>query len=262
MARPPPRSPRRPHGAPTRAARRSMGQDRPPAQTRGARLPGAAPLVPPHRTGRAAHRTLVDPLVPVRLSRRGPLGTNGVGRRPLGRARGHRDRPAPSRSGCARPHGRLGHAFPVSRSFDRRVSSEPGTLPSAVPPSDLSHLHEQRLRLLLLLSERLGCLDIRHRGSPFGSRRSDRDLVRRRAAPDRFRRLPIESLEELGNAFGAPQTIATDVNRTSQGYPSMAVGGLAKDETGAQIRFLAITIKGPDENRAIMVLFPDRHGPP
>ena len=56
--------------------------------------------------------------------------------------------------------------------------------------------------------------------------------------------------------FGSPQTIATEVNRTSQGYPSIAVGGMAKDDTGAQIRFLAITIKGPDENRAIMVLFP------
>lgn len=65
-----------------------------------------------------------------------------------------------------------------------------------------------------------------------------------------------EVLDQLTNAFGSPETIATEVNRTSQGYRSLAVGGTARGATGAQIRFLAITIRGPDENRAIVVRFP------
>jgi hypothetical protein len=57
------------------------------------------------------------------------------------------------------------------------------------------------------------------------------------------------------------ETIATEVNRTSQSYPSIAVGGIASDATGAQIRFLAITIKGPDENQASLVRFPPDTAP-
>ncbi len=96
-----------------------------------------------------------------------------------------------------------------------------------------------------VLSDPEGQIEISFDGAPPGPLQEASDRV----------------VEELGNPFGSPQTIATDVDRTSQGYLSMAVGGLAKDETGAQIRFLAITIKGPDENRAIMVLFPAEPDP-
>lgn len=53
----------------------------------------------------------------------------------------------------------------------------------------------------------------------------------------------------------APETIATEVDRTSQGY-SVDCRGWDRNEIGAQIRFLALTIRGPDENRTILVRFP------
>jgi hypothetical protein len=96
-----------------------------------------------------------------------------------------------------------------------------------------------------VLSDPEGQIEISFYGAPPGPLQESSDRV----------------VEELGNPFGSPQTIATEVNHTSQGYLSMAVGGIASDETGAQIRFLAITIKGPDENRAIMVLFPAEPDP-
>jgi hypothetical protein len=140
------------------------------------------------------------------------------------------------------------------------VSSEPDAVPSPVPPSDLpiytnsvsgyvfSYPNDWDVSTsgtVAVLSDPEGQIEISFYGAPPGSLQEASDRV----------------VEELGNSFGAPQTIATDVNRTSQGYPSMAVGGIASDDTGAQIRFLAITIKGPDENRAIMVLFPAEPDP-
>ena len=140
------------------------------------------------------------------------------------------------------------------------VSSEPDTLPTPAPPSDLavytnsvsgyvfSHPNDWDVSTsgtVAVLSDPEGQIEISFYGAPPGSLQAASDQV----------------VEELGNSFGAPQTIATDINETSQGYPSIAVGGIAKDETGAQISFLAITIKGPDENRAIMVLFPAEPDP-
>jgi hypothetical protein len=63
-------------------------------------------------------------------------------------------------------------------------------------------------------------------------------------------------LELFTSTYGSPETVATEVNETSQGFPSIAVGGVATNTTGAQISFLAITIQGPEENRAIFVRFP------
>ncbi len=140
------------------------------------------------------------------------------------------------------------------------VSSEPGTLPSSVPPSGLSVYTNgvsgyvfsypndwdvSTSGAVAVLSDPEGQIEISFHDAPPGPLQESSDQV----------------VEELSNPFGSPETIATEVNRTSQGYLSIAVGGLAKDETGAQIRFLAITIKGPDENQAIMVLFPDETDP-
>jgi hypothetical protein len=140
------------------------------------------------------------------------------------------------------------------------VSSEPDTLPSPVPPSGLpiytnsvsgyvfSYPNDWDVATsgtVAVLSDPEGQIEISFHGAPPGSLQESSDRV----------------VEELSNTFGSPQTIATEVNRTSQGYPSIAVGGIARDETGAQIRFLAITIRGPDENRAIMVLFPAETDP-
>jgi hypothetical protein len=134
-------------------------------------------------------------------------------------------------------------------------SSPPGVSPSVVPPSDISTYTDGLAGYLFsypsdwgvstsgtatILEDPEGRIEISFDGAPAGSLQDVSDQV----------------LERLTNSYGAPETVATEVNRTSQGYPSVAVGGIAQDETGAQIRFLAITIQGPDENRAILVRFP------
>lgn len=134
-------------------------------------------------------------------------------------------------------------------------SSPPGASPSVLPPSDLSTYTNGLAGYLFsypsdwdvsisgtatILEDPEGRIEISFDGASAGS----------------LQRVSDEVLAQLTNAYGAPETIATEVNRTSQGYPSIAVGGIATDETGAQIRFLAITIRGPDENRAILVRFP------
>jgi len=133
--------------------------------------------------------------------------------------------------------------------------STPDALPSPVPSSDLSTYTNGLAGYLFtypsdwdvstsgtatILADPEGKVEISFDGAPAGSLQEASDQV----------------LRQLTNPYGSPQTIATEVNRTSQGYPSIAVGGIAKDEIGAQIRFLAITIRGPDENRAILVRFP------
>jgi hypothetical protein len=96
-----------------------------------------------------------------------------------------------------------------------------------------------------VLSDPEGQIEISFHGAPPGPLQDASDRV----------------LEELSNSHGSLDTIATEINRTSQGYRSIAVGGIARDEVGAEIRFLAITIRGPNENRAIMVLFPAETDP-
>jgi hypothetical protein len=65
-------------------------------------------------------------------------------------------------------------------------------------------------------------------------------------------------MEPVGSLFRGvvPNPVATEFDLTPQGFRSMAVGGTAKDETGAGISFLAITIQGPDGNQALFVRFP------
>jgi hypothetical protein len=134
-------------------------------------------------------------------------------------------------------------------------SASPGASPSEVPPSDLSTYTNGLAGYLFsypsdwdvstsgtatILEDPEGRIEMWFDGAPAGSLQDVSDQV----------------IAQLANTYGAPETIATEVNRTSQGYPSIAVGGIARDETGTQIRFLAITIRGPDENRAILVRFP------
>lgn len=134
-------------------------------------------------------------------------------------------------------------------------SSPSDALPSPIPTSDLSTYTNGLAGYLFsypsdwdvstsgtatILSDPQGRIEISFDDAPAGSLQQASDEV----------------LGQLTNTYGSPQTIAIEVNRTSQGYPSIAVGGIAYDETGAQIRFLAITIRGPDENRSILVRFP------
>jgi hypothetical protein len=90
------------------------------------------------------------------------------------------------------------------------------------------------------LSDPDGEFEISFEGAPTGSLQQASDGV----------------LEQFTSTYNSHETVATQVNETSQHYPSIAVGGVATDSTGAQIRFLAITIQGPKENRAIFVRFP------
>ncbi len=78
-----------------------------------------------------------------------------------------------------------------------------------------------------------------------------------------FRIAPPGSLEEasdrvLGNAtrsYSGVELVAGEVERTPQGLRSLVVGGDALNATGTSVRFLVITIQGPEENRAITVRF-------
>ncbi len=78
-----------------------------------------------------------------------------------------------------------------------------------------------------------------------------------------FRMAPSGSLEEasdrvLGNAtssYSGVELVAGEVERTPQGLRSFVVGGDALNATGTPVRFLVITIQGPEENRAITVRF-------
>jgi hypothetical protein len=63
-------------------------------------------------------------------------------------------------------------------------------------------------------------------------------------------------VEELTNAYVGSEIIATDSGQTPQDYPSMVVGGIATDASGTDIRFLVVTIEGPEDNRALSIRFP------
>lgn len=77
-----------------------------------------------------------------------------------------------------------------------------------------------------------------------------------RAPPGRLGGASDQLLERVTEPFSGSATVATEDARTEQGYPSMSVGGTARDAAGTSIRFLVITIGGPDGNRAIVVRFP------
>ena len=49
--------------------------------------------------------------------------------------------------------------------------------------------------------------------------------------------------------------VTAEIERTPQGFRSIVAGGDALDTRGARVRFLVITIEGPDRNRAITVRF-------
>jgi hypothetical protein len=159
----------------------------------------------------------------------------------------------------------LGAAVPdrtEASQTDRPSASEPSTEPSSEPetpspvrPSGLS-IYTNALAgyvfsypndwdvstsgAATILSDPDGQIEISFDDAPAGPLQEASDRV----------------VEHVTSTYGSFETVATEVNETSQHYPSIAVGGVATDATGAQIRFLAITIQGPEENRAILVRFP------
>lgn len=77
------------------------------------------------------------------------------------------------------------------------------------------------------------------------------------APPGSLQGVSDRVVEELTNAYVGSEIIAKDIGETPQGYPSIVVGGTATDGSGVSIRFLVVTIDGPDaNNRAISIRFP------
>lgn len=77
-----------------------------------------------------------------------------------------------------------------------------------------------------------------------------------RAPPGRLATASDQLLQRITAPFTGSETLATETSPTEQGYPSTSVGGTARDAVGTSIRFVVITIGGPDGNHAIVVRFP------
>ena len=77
----------------------------------------------------------------------------------------------------------------------------------------------------------------------------------RTATGGSIQRLSGQLVDSLANRYGDVELVARDDGETSQGEPSLIVGGQATDTDGSTIRFIVITIRGPDRNRAITVRF-------
>ena len=69
-----------------------------------------------------------------------------------------------------------------------------------------------------------------------------------------LRQASTELLEGLAT-YSDIDVVSDKVERTEQGQRGMVIGATATDTTGATVRLMAITIRGPGENRAIMVQF-------
>jgi hypothetical protein len=76
------------------------------------------------------------------------------------------------------------------------------------------------------------------------------------APPGWLQQASYQVLEEFTETFVTKERIAEEVDLTPQGYRSLAVGGTALDASRTSIRFLVITIEGPDSNHALSVRFP------
>jgi hypothetical protein len=70
-----------------------------------------------------------------------------------------------------------------------------------------------------------------------------------------IQRLSERLVDSLADRYGEVEMVARDAGETPQGERSLVVGGRATDTDGSTIRFLVITIRGPDRNRAITVRF-------
>jgi hypothetical protein len=134
-------------------------------------------------------------------------------------------------------------------------SGGPEMFPSVAPSLDLSTYTNEQAGYLFrypdewvvsasptatVLSDPQGQVVVSFDGAPPGSLQQASDGV----------------LDQLTNAYVSPKIIATEYGSTPQDYPSVVVGGTATDASGSSIRFLVVTIEGPEENRALSVRFP------
>ena len=67
--------------------------------------------------------------------------------------------------------------------------------------------------------------------------------------------LEVASDRVLGKVANSHANVDLVAAETPQGFRSIVAGGDALDASGARVRFLVITIEGPDRNRAIIVRF-------
>lgn len=150
-------------------------------------------------------------------------------------------------------------ASPAAPSPDPQLSPGPSggpdMFPSVAPSLDLSTYTNEQAGYLFsypddwevsasptatVLSDPAGQVVISFDGAPPGSLQEASDGV----------------LEQLTNAYVGPKIVATEYGSTPQEYPSIVVGGTATDASGSSIRFLVVTIEGPEENRALSIRFP------
>jgi hypothetical protein len=69
-----------------------------------------------------------------------------------------------------------------------------------------------------------------------------------------LRQAADQVVQDLTTRYADVELVAGQVERTQQGHPSLVVGGRATD-AGSPVRFLVITIRGSDRNRAITIHF-------
>ena len=63
-------------------------------------------------------------------------------------------------------------------------------------------------------------------------------------------------LDELSSSYADLDVVTRSVERTEQGQRGLLVGATATDAEGNPMQLMAITIRGPDHNRAIIARFP------
>jgi hypothetical protein len=139
-------------------------------------------------------------------------------------------------------------------------STGPGMFPSQAPSFDFSTYRNEETGYLFsypeswdvstsgtaaVLSDPEDQVVISFDSAPSGSLEEASDLV----------------LQQVTDAYATPEIVATESEPTPEDYPSIVVGGTATDAGGAPIRFIVITIEGPDENRAVLVRFPANTDP-
>ena len=75
------------------------------------------------------------------------------------------------------------------------------------------------------------------------------------APPGPLEEASVRVVESLTDTYRNAKLVTGGIERTPGGIRFLMVGGRAAHATGAPVRFLVITIQGPDENRAITVRF-------
>jgi hypothetical protein len=139
-------------------------------------------------------------------------------------------------------------------------TSEEGMFPSQAPSSDLPTYRNEETGYLFTYPE---SWNVSTSGSAAVLSDPERQVVISfdSAPSGSLEEASDQVLEQVTGAYVAPEIVARESEPTPEDYPSIVVGGTATDAGGAPIRFIVITIEGPDENRAVLVRFPANTDP-